>query len=172
MFNTRTLLMQRARSQLWIRVIAALIIAGFALLFVPFVHGSKLLWFVGLASLAYVLVSYTMGIRSWVTVDKIGNYVLCIRDNHSGSNAYVPFEFITLSEACEYSVFKNSAPQAYRNQEYHRVFKHFGYQGAGVIVCYQLPKHLCGDDQKRSWQFPAPKAEQLLNLLKNNASIK
>jgi len=170
MFSNKTVKKQTAHIARWVRLIIAFILAGFALLFIPLAYEYEIFWFIGLAALSYSLMYYSMGFRSWIIVDNKGEYTLCIKDNHTRTNAYVPFEYITNVEICNYSSNKQRVPIEYEEDDYHHIYNQFGYKGKGLIVRYQLPKHISGDTKRRSWQFPAPKAEEFLTFLKENAT--
>jgi hypothetical protein len=71
-------------------------------------------------------------------------------------------------ELCEYSLWGIRAPAAYVDRDYHRIYTKFGYQGAGLIFCYDLPGHIVDDFELRSWQLPTPKAEEFLAFLLKN----
>ena len=170
MFSNKTVKKQTAHIARWVRLIIAFLLAGFAILFIPLAYEYEIFWFLGLSGLSYSLMYYSMGFRSWIKVDREAEYTLCIRDNHTRTNAYVPIEYITNVELCEYSGTKITAPIEYEDHDFHHIYNQFGYKGKGLIVRYQLPKHISGDTERRSWQFPAPKAGEFLTFLKENAT--
>ncbi len=172
MFRNQTIIKQCAKSALWVRLITAAILSGFAMLFIPGVHGHEIVWLIGLYLLSYSLINYTMGFRSWITRDDKGKYILCIRDNSSRANSYLPFEYITHVELYEYSGFRSKAPANYENEPFHIIHNQFSFQGKGLIVRYKLPKYISGDREYRSWQLPAPKANKFFKVLKQNISTR
>ncbi|MEX1668295.1 hypothetical protein AB4876_05185 [Zhongshania guokunii] len=165
-FNNRTIEKQRAQSPPWVSLIIAAFVAIFTVGLFSFTHDHILLWFVGLFGAAYILARGTMGIRSWIREDGDGKYMLCLRDNVSRANAYIPFEYISNTELCDYAIWpQDNTPPAYRDLPYHRTYTQFGYRGAGLLVCYTSPPHLGGDGLLRSWLIPAPRAAEFLELL-------
>ena len=171
MFHNRTIIKQCAKSAQWVRLITAAIPTGFAMLFITFdKHG--IVWFIVLSLLSYLLIHFTMGFRSWITMDDKGKFILCFRDKSSRTNAYLPFEYITDVELCEYFGFRSKAPPNYENEPFHIIYDQFSYQGKGLIIRYKLPKSISGDCEYRSWQFPAPKASEFIKLIKQNVSKK
>lgn len=164
--NKTTLIKQRAQSEKWLCLIAALFIASFAMFFIPYAHEAKPQWFSGLFLLSYLLIRLTMGFSTWIYEDSEGKRILCLRDAHANTNSYLPLEFITHVEYCDYSMWNQKrAPSNYANRKFHRIFTQLGYHGSGLIVCYRLPKSISGDCELRSWQFPAPKSEAFLKLM-------
>jgi hypothetical protein len=117
-----------------------------------------LLWFTGLFFFSYVLARGTMGIRSWIRKDSNGKHILCLRDNISRANAYIPFEYISKVERCEYTTWlQDNTPPAYRNLPYHRTYTQFAYQGPGLIVSYTSPNILVAMASFVAGKFPPPR---------------
>lgn len=167
MFAGRTVEKQCAQSPRWLSFIIAALVSAFTVMSFSFAHDYLLFWFAGLFIVAYILARATMGIRSWISVDGAGKYMLCMRDNVSRANAYVPFDYIDSVDQSEYVSWpQNNTPAEFQNLPYHRTYSQLAYKGPGLIVCYTSPKHLGGDGQLRSWKIPAPKAEAFLALLK------
>jgi hypothetical protein len=165
MFGSRTLVNQRAQSPRWLSFIIAVFISAFSVSFISFSHDFLWLWFICLAFVAYGFARLTMGVRSWIRVDSNGKYLLCLRDNGSRANAYVPFDYINRVELCEYAAWpQDNTPPEYQGLPYHRCYTQLGYQGPGLIVSYTSPTHLGGDGQLRSWQIPAPRAQAFLAM--------
>lgn len=169
MFYSQTLIRQKARSPIWLNTVIALLVASTSVLFIPFSYEQPILWFSGMFLLSFIIVYLTFGFSSWITLDKEGNYVLCLRDNSSRSNSYLPFEHIRHVEIIPYRSFGNAIPEEYQQREFHYCFKQFGYAGEGLIVVYHLPKPVSGDEEIRSWQIPAPKAEAFFSIMVENA---
>lgn len=119
--------------------------------------------------LSYILAFYTMGLKSWIKQDNVDKYTFCILDHSSRTTSYLPLEHITEIESCHYSLFKTQTPNPYKNKEFHHVFKQFGYCGKGLIICYQLPKHISGDSLTRSWQIPSPKADLFIDFIRRKS---
>lgn len=163
---TGVVLRQRAQSPRWLRGLIALVLAGFAQLFVPFAWEHPVAWFVGLAIFSYTMASWTLGVRSWIEIDNAGGQVFVVRDNSSRSNAYLPAAYIRSMERCDCRSFGNDVPPVYAHRSHHHRFAMLGYEGPGLIVDYQLPKHLCADGHERSWQIPAPRAAEFLEELR------
>ncbi|GAA4096745.1 hypothetical protein [Zhongshania borealis] len=167
MFGSRTVEKQRAQSPRWLSFLIATFVSAFSVMLFPFAHDFLPLWFSGLCLVAYMLARGTMGIRSWISVDGAGKYMLCMRDNASRANVYVPFDYIDSVALCEYvSWTEDNTPPAYKNLPYHRTYSQLAYQGPGLIVDYTSPKHLGGDGQLRSWRIPAPRAQVFLAIFK------
>lgn len=112
-----------------------------------------------------------MGFKSWVTQDKQGNLTMSFYDKYSRTNAYLPFEYITDYQLCEYSGFQNKAPDLFKDLPFHNIYSQLLYQGKGLIIKYKIPKSVGGDDEERSWQLPAPKANEFIKLVKLNTNL-
>jgi hypothetical protein len=126
-------------------------------------------WFVGLSIVSYICVYYAMGLRSKITIDKELKYTISIPDHSSNNSHHIPLECITHIEICEYRLFKRDSyyPGGVNNDYYYRKTMS-GYIGAGLIFCYQLPETMTGDSIVRGVRFPAPKANEFLNFIKEN----
>ena len=169
MFTTKQVITQTARMELWVNIIVALLISFFALIFIPLSYENPIAWFVGLSIISYIFVYFTMGLRSRITLHKELTYTLSIPEHSSNRCRKIPFEYITHVEVCEYKLFKRDCyyPDEVNNDYYYKKTM-FGYQGAGLIVCYQLPKTMSGDFIVRGIRFPAPKANECLSVIKEN----
>jgi hypothetical protein len=169
MLNTKTVITQTARRELWVNFILTLLVSSFGLVFIPFSYESPLIWFVGLSVVSYICIYYTMGFRSKITINKELKYTISIPDNSSNTSRHIPLEYITHVEICEYSLFKRDCyyPSAVNNDYYYKKTM-FGYRGAGLIVCYQLPKTMTGDSIVRGIRFPSPNANEFLSFINAN----
>ena len=163
MIFNKNILKQKAQNVWWFCLLSAFVIAGFALLFLPIAVKYRLVCFVALVLISYFLVRKTVGFDSSIKEVKKGVYALAIRDNEMNNNSYLPLEYITDIEVCEYFIGqKNKIPSKFKNQPNHRIFNQFFYQGLGLVVGFQLPKHISADTSVKSWQFPAPKANDFI----------
>lgn len=169
MINTKTVTTQTARRQLWVNLIVTLLVSIFAFIFIPLSYESSMIWIVGISIVSYICVYYTMGLCSKITRNKELEYTLSIPDHFSNNSRQIPLGCITHVEICEYKLFKRDYyyPSCVSNDYYYRKTM-FGYIGAGLIVCYQLPKTMTGDSIVRGVRFPAPKANEFMNFIKEN----
>lgn len=170
MFNKRVVIRQKAKIIKSLCLVPAFGITLFAILFIPYAQEFELFLFAGLFSISYLLVRRTVGFRSWISESSEIKYSLCIGDDYSNTHSCIPFVDITSVELCEYSLWGTRAPAAYADRDYHRIYTQFGYQGSGLIICYNLPGHIGDDSELRSWQLPVPKAEKFLALLQKSLS--
>jgi len=172
LFNNKTILAQAARREFWANLTLSLLVAAFAFAFIPFTYESPVAWSVGLFALSYVLVHYSMGLRSWVTLDK-GKYTLHIRERTSNYlSRQIPFESIKHIEFCEYELFGQPAqvPDGV-DEDYYYVYALFAYQGPGLIICYQLPVLGPGGSIMFGVRIPSPRANEFMALVKTNTSL-
>lgn len=161
-----TVLKQVARSPGWLHGILALAVAAVAVTFVPMAWLNPWQWFIALTLIALVLVRYTTGFKSWLSQDRREKLSLVIRDNNARANAYLPIEYITNLETCDYHFFNNDhEKEEFLFGDHHRVFRQLGYQGPGLIISYQLPRSSSPNPELRSWKFPAPKAQAFIEAI-------
>jgi len=168
MTNQQILIKQRSQSGHLFCLIPAIVIAAFAIMFIPNVYGNEAFWFSSLCALTYWAMRQGYGVRSEIseTSDSSPKRTFGLAHPHATFMSYIPFEYITAVELCEYSPWKQSKPPAaYAASLYHYVYTHIGYKGAGIIITYHLPTHMSANSVVRSWQFPAPKAEQFKEIL-------
>jgi len=166
--KSKILLKQRSQSGKLFCLISAIAVATFATLLIPSVHGSEVWWFSGLCALAYAAMRQGYGVRSKISETTSGDSkrTLGLAHPHATFMSYIPFEYITAVELCEYSSWKQSKPVlTHAENPHHYVYTQVGYEGAGVVISYHLPAHISADSVIRSWQFPAPKAEQFKEIL-------
>lgn len=169
MLNTKLQITQTARRELWVNLILTLLVSSLALVLIPLSYESPLSWFVGLSIVSYICIYYTMGLRSKIITDKELTYSIIIPDHYSNTSRHIPLESITHVEICEYRLYKRDSyyPGGVNNDYYYRKTM-FGYSGAGLIICYQLPKIMTGDSIVRGIRFPSPKANEFLNFINEN----
>ncbi|MDO6562085.1 hypothetical protein Q4488_01710 [Amphritea sp. 1_MG-2023] len=155
MVNIKTVITQTARMKICVNVILTLLVSSCALVFIPLTYEKAMVWFVGVSIATYLFVHFGMVLRSRITLDKNLKYTMSIPDYYSNANIYIPIEYIANIEVCEYKLFEKDCcyPDGV-NKEYYYRKKLFGYLGAGLIVCYQLPKAMTGDSIIRGIKFP------------------
>lgn len=169
MFNKMTLIRQRAQTNRLFCLLPALGIAAFSILFIPVDFYSGGWWFAGLTWISYMLLRWFYGMRSWITETDgdPATRAFCIRDSYASFGSCIPCEYIIGIESCEYTLWhQQRIPAVHKDNPYYVIYTQMGYSGPGLIISYRLPKHLSDVTQVRSWQLPAPKAQQFIALLK------
>jgi len=158
---------QTARRCIWVNLILTLLVSTWATTLIPLYGQHPVAWFAGLSLVTYAFVHFGLAFRTKITQDEESKYTLKIPDHYSNSDRRIPLEYITHVEICEYQLFaRDSYYPPDVNHDYYYRKTMLGYQGSGLIVCYQLPKSMTGDTIVRGIKFPAPRAEEFASFMR------
>jgi hypothetical protein len=153
---------QTARMPVWLCLVWATFIAGFAILFIPFSHQNPALWFLSLFLLSFIGVYFGVALTTRVVKDSNDEYCLLIPDHSSNTTQRIPVNSIVSIENCHYSLFFNTflCPDDV-NKDFFYQKSLFGYAGQGVIISYRLD----GEKLTRGIVLPSPKAASFISFI-------
>jgi hypothetical protein len=157
---------QTARMPVWLCLVLATFIAGFAILFIPFAHLHPWLWFLSLFVLSFIGVYFGITLKTQVVIDSSGAYFVLIPDHSSNTTQRIPIGRIVTIKKCQYSMFFNtfSCPDEV-NKDFFYQKSLFGYAGQGVIITYRLN----GEELTRGIVIPSPKADSFISFIKTKS---
>lgn len=183
MFNTEKVIKQTSRGKVWWCLLLSIPIAFFAVIFTPFSYKNPLFWFFAIATISYLFIYYTTGVYSYISLNKKGEFHLCIYNNYNRRTTSIPFNRITHISLCEYQLFKNNKANLQclcESKDFHHMLNHLGYAGQGLVVCYKEDelvyapsKFLIGAEYSpyKSCQFPAPNSKEFVEILKQETNL-
>lgn len=168
--------MQTARGPLWLTFALALVVAGFAFIFLSTLPGvtsniaTGVVWFVGVWLVSVFAAYFGLVFTTGIVQVSDNSFALTIPDHYSNTSTSIDFDWIQSVELCHYPLTGAPSDNPHGiNNDYWIKKTLLGYVGPGLIVGYRLPKTMSQADIVRGVQFPAPKAEMFLQYINANA---